>query len=129
MFQTKFNTTLQMFFIKLNMIFFQKPSKTPNICIFPCTIRHLYSNNVFKRLGKYWRESILQGYSKNHKIKTLFKTEKTTLEFKLPWTVIFSALFLRSFWSCLNKIVFSTIAWTKIHTKNKIYANYKKQLD
>ena len=34
MFQTKFNATLQMFFIKLNMIFFQKPPKTLNTCIF-----------------------------------------------------------------------------------------------
>ena len=42
MFQTKFNTALQMLFIKLNMIFFQKPPKTLNICIFPCKIRYLW---------------------------------------------------------------------------------------
>ena len=112
MFQTTFFITLQMFFKKLNAIFFHKPLKTLNMCIFPSTIRYFWLKYFFNVWEKYWHESTLQGNSKNHNIKMLFKTKKTKLEFKLPWTIIFLALLLlSSFWSCL--FVFIDISLNK----------------
>ena len=65
-----------MFFIKPNMIFFQKSPKTLNIFIFPGTIRYLRFKHFLNVWEKYWHESTLQRNSKNHKIKMFFKTEK-----------------------------------------------------
>ena len=118
MFQTNFNTTLQMFFIKLKMIFFQKPPKTLIICVFPCSIRYLCFKYFLNLWEKYWHESILQGYSKNHKIKMLFKTEKQNWNLNYLERLSFQPCFY-VFWSCLNKIVFSNISWTNIHTRKK----------
>ena len=49
MIQTTFLAMSQMFFIKPNMIIFQKPPKTWKICIFPCTIRYLWFHSQKKR--------------------------------------------------------------------------------
>ena len=79
MFQTKFNTTLQMFFIKLSIIFFQKPPKTLNICIFPCTIRYLqleYFVNVWENTGINLTGILEKPQNQN--------AEKQQWNFKLP---------------------------------------------
>ena len=119
MLQTKFNTKLQMFFIKLNMIFFQKSPKTLNICIFPCTIRHLWFKYFLDVWGKFWHKSILQRYSKNHKIKMIFKTKKQNWNLNYLKRLSFQPSFLRSYRSCSNTIVFSKFVWTKIHARKK----------
>ena len=76
MFQATFFVISQMFFEKPNMIFFQKPPKTLNICLFPSTIRYFWFKYLLNFWGKYWHESTLQRNSENHKTKILFKTEK-----------------------------------------------------
>ena len=76
MFETTFIITPLMFFIKPDTIFFHKLPKTFNICIFPSTTRCLWFKYFLKAWEKYWHEATLQGNSKNHKIKMLFKTEK-----------------------------------------------------
>ena len=53
MIQTTFLAMSQMFFIKPNMIIFQKPPKTENICIFPCTIRYLWFHSQ-----KKWKDGL-----------------------------------------------------------------------
>ena len=88
MFQTKFDTTLQMFFIKLNMVFFQTPLKTVNICIFPCAIRYLWFKYFLNLWEKYWHESrIIVNKSCKGFLTKLFKVSEENILFstgKIP---------------------------------------------
>ena len=79
MFQITFFVTAQMIFIKLNTIFFHKPLKTLNMCIFPSTIRYFWFKYFLNVWEKYWHESTLQGNSKIHKIKMLLKQNNKTV--------------------------------------------------
>ena len=128
MLQTKFNTKLQMFFIKLNMIFFQKPPKMLNICIFPCTIRHLWFKYFLDVWGKFWHKSILQRYSKNHKIKMLFKTKKQNWNLNYLKRLTFQPSFLRSYRSCSNTIVFSNFEQKSTRGKKNMRKIIKNNL-
>ena len=79
MFQITFFVTAQMIFIKLNTIFFHKPPKTLNMCIFPGRIRYFWFKYFLNVWEKYWHESTLQGNSKIHKIKMLLKQNNKTV--------------------------------------------------
>ena len=81
-----------------------------------------YFLNVWE---KYWHESILQGYSKNHKIKMFCKTEKQN--WNLNYLEILS---FQSWFYVLSDLASLVTFLEQKSTRGKKYThNYKKQLD